>query len=32
VSRDRITAVGKGGVQIISPCEFNRRVTVEIAK
>jgi outer membrane protein OmpA-like peptidoglycan-associated protein len=30
VSRDKITAVGKGGVDILSPFELNRRATVEI--
>ena len=30
VSRSKITAVGKGGVDILSPFELNRRATVEI--
>ena len=30
VSRDKITSVGKGGVDILSPFELNRRTTVEI--
>ena len=30
VNRSKITAVGKGGVDILSPFELNRRATVEI--
>ena len=30
VSRSKITAEGKGGVDILSPFEHNRRATVEV--
>ena len=32
VSRDRISTVGKGGVDDLSPISFNRRATVKIAE
>ena len=32
VSRDRISTVGKGGVDDLSPISFNRRATVQIAE
>jgi len=32
VSRSKITAVGKGGVDILSPFELNRRATVELER
>ncbi len=32
VSRDKVQAVGKGGVKDLSPVSYNRRATVEIVK
>lgn len=32
VSRDKITTVGKGGVGLLSPDNYNRRATVELSK
>lgn len=32
VSRDKITLVGKGGVEDLSPISFNRRATVQVAE
>lgn len=32
ISRDKITTVGKGGVDELSPISFNRRATVKIAE
>ena len=32
ISRDKISTVGKGGVDDLSPISFNRRATVQIAE